>query len=188
MLFGLIGADKPNKTIVYDSFNRVDSASSLGVADTGQAWNVISGTWGIDGGKAYCAVTESIIGSNNVVINTGISDGILTVKLPSVAKGAERVTFRWYDNLNRFALWVDTDKYALYKYEGVETLLGSYSVVPQNNDVIKIEANGSLIKVYLNDLKIFEVTESANIANTYWGFGTYNSILPRFDDFKVEAI
>lgn len=185
MLFGLIGADKPNKTIVYDSFNRVDSASSLGVADTGQAWNVIGGTWGIDGGKAYCAAT----GSNNVVINAGISDGILTVKLPSVAKGAERVTFRWYNSANRLSLWVDTDKYALYKnVSNEETLLGSYSVVPQNNDVIKIEANGSLIKVYLNDLKIFEVTESANIANTNWGFGTHNSILPRFDDFKVEAI
>lgn len=187
MLFGLIGADKPNKTIVYDSFNRVDSASSLGVADTGQAWNVFGGIWGIDGGKAYCAVTEGY--NNNVVINTDISDGILTVKLPSVAKGAERVNFRWRSTTNRLSVWVDTDKYAIYKYaDAVETLLGSYSVVPQNNDVIKIEANGSLIKVYLNDLKILEIIESANIANTNWGFGTYYSNIPRFDSFKVEAI
>lgn len=181
-MFGLVGENQ-NKLRVYDGFNRADGA--IGNADTGQAWTV-TGTWGIANGEAYSiSVGESV----NAVINAGISDGILTVKLPAIDKGAERIIFRWLNAGNRISVWVDTNKYSLYKHVGgIETLLGSYSVVPRNGDIITIEANGSLIKIYLNDLKILEIIESANIANTNWGFGTYHSNIPRFDSFKVEAI
>lgn len=39
-------------TLVSDSFDRADNASSLGSTDTGQAWTANSGTWGIGSNRA----------------------------------------------------------------------------------------------------------------------------------------
>jgi len=40
-------------TSILDSFDRADSATTLGSADTGQAWTAHSSTWGITGNLAY---------------------------------------------------------------------------------------------------------------------------------------
>ena len=44
-------------TLVRDSFNRPDSATTLGNADSGQVWTALSGTWGISSGQAYVVTT-----------------------------------------------------------------------------------------------------------------------------------
>lgn len=57
-----------------DLFNRPDNASSLQKANTGQSWNAWIGTWGIQGGKAYCVTDVSM---NLVAVEIGKSDYVL---------------------------------------------------------------------------------------------------------------
>lgn len=43
------------KVLLSDTFNRADSALTLGNAETGQAWTAEVGTWGVSSGQAYSA-------------------------------------------------------------------------------------------------------------------------------------
>jgi hypothetical protein len=47
-------------TNVTDSFNRTDSASSLGTADSGQSWSQVAGTNGISSNQAYVVAATAL--------------------------------------------------------------------------------------------------------------------------------
>lgn len=67
----------PQPPIVLDRFDRADSTTTLGTAETGQAWTAQNGTWGVIGGKAYVVVTgagyiatvASVPGASNVIVS-----------------------------------------------------------------------------------------------------------------------
>lgn len=63
--------------VVSDSFNRADSASSLGTADTGQVWSSAVGTWGISSNRAYAVGTPSNTWAASV--NAGANPSTTTI-------------------------------------------------------------------------------------------------------------
>lgn len=66
--------------VVVDSFTRADSTTSMGTADTGQAWTYPVDTWGLLGGKAYCpAASSAAAASVNTGVNPATSGGYVEV-------------------------------------------------------------------------------------------------------------
>lgn len=66
------------RPIVFDSFDRADSAVTLGNADTGQAWAVSAGTWGISGGQAYSVSDVSL---DCALLNNPTADAIFSYSI-----------------------------------------------------------------------------------------------------------
>jgi hypothetical protein len=173
-----------SNAIVSDSFNRADSTSSLGVAETGQTWEAISGTWGIQSNAAY-----RVAGTNALVaINSGYADNIAISAKVTQNSGAERIAFRISDANNYMYIQQSLTTLRLYKYEaGVSSQLSSMTVdTLLVGDILKVVLTAGQIEVYRNDTKHITSAETFNNTSTKHGFVGTSTV--GFDDFKVEAV
>lgn len=172
--------------LVSDTFNRADSNTSLGNADTGQAWVALAGTWGISGNAAY---SVSGVEYRNAAIDCGVSDGIIKVKF-SITSRYQRLDFRVTDKDNLLSVSTETSSYLLRKrVSGSWTALGTYSATPANGDVIEVTLTGSNISVKINGTERLSATESFNQTVTKHGLGYHagGGGDARWDDFSVEV-
>jgi hypothetical protein len=159
-----------------DSFNRADSAVTLGSTDTGQAWTAHSGTWGITGNQAYCAVDDA---GHNVATFAAAADGTLQVTLVDPAGGsggAAWLVFRSAADASQF-IYLECSTIApcqLYTYDaGVAVALDTGSPVAAGaGDVVEIVLLGTAIEVYVNDVLVIEATSSFQQTATRVGLGT----------------
>lgn len=110
-----------------DSFDRADSATSLGSSDTEEDWTAGSGTWGIDTNQA-----QVVSGADAVAtFDTTREDGTLSVLL-TISGTTDRVkagvVFRYIDESNYLLVKLEktsgVDSLELLKREG-----GSYTVL-----------------------------------------------------------
>lgn len=175
----LAGLPKPGP-LVSDTFNRADSTTSLGTADTGQAWTPLATTvWGIIGNTAYETGNAA---QALAVVETGVSDCTVSVTMPVM--GDTGLCFRASDNDNNFV----TNPTALYREQSDTgyTLLGSY---PQINagDRLAVVLSGSTITVKVNGAAVLTVTDTFNQTATKHGLRSHNSTAARFDDFEVTV-
>ena len=165
--------------LVFDSFTRADNPSTLGNAETGQAWQVGGGTWGVIGGKAYCSASDGI---NNAYIDVGTADFAATVTFSTVT-------------IPRSALYVRGNKYVIansastgYRYQiGPAAADIPGPVIPANGDVIKFQCQGLNYKIWINGVLKVDQTGTAGSDTTARISSNY-STLSRYDDFTVEAI
>lgn len=177
-----------NKIVVNDTFNRSNSTTTLGIDETGKAWDVLQGTWGIDGNAAY---TTSTTGFSRAVINSEVSNCKITCTLKTInpISAATRIIFRSQDINNEWYLTTTTGGYEVGKrIAGSAGVQSSWGGTSTNGDIFKIFLEGSSIKIYLNESLIFNLTDSYLQDKTRHGICTFNSTVPRFDDFKVEVI
>nr|MDT0665622.1 DUF6531 domain-containing protein [Micromonospora sp. DSM 115978] len=96
--FSLVQAPSPRVA----SFTEVNSSASLGVADTGEPWQVLDGTWGIMGNNAYL-VGASAWG-RNVAVMPAASNGTIRFGVP-VAQDKIGIAFRVQDVDNMMMLY-----------------------------------------------------------------------------------
>lgn len=170
--------------VASDSFNRADSAASLGNADTGQAWIVRSGTWGISSNAARLVVNS--VSADAALIDSGISNVRVKVTF-SIFSVVQRLEFRSTDVDNRFIVTVSTN-YVLYRVQaGALTTLGTYNSAPANGDIVEVVANGSSIIVNINGVQRISVTDSFNQTATKHGLSANNASC-RYDDFSIETV
>lgn len=85
-----------------DDFNRPFNPTAVGVAATGDSWDAVSGTWGVDAAQLYVAVPAASNARNLVVLDMGSSDGQLSAVFARVRLGAGMVF--WYESPDDF--WV----------------------------------------------------------------------------------
>lgn len=177
---------KRGKVIVYDSFDRPDSNSSLGIADAGQTWQALNGVWGIQGNQAALIAT----GSREVaVIDTGVSDCIVSVVLSVNEQTASRLIVRAQGFRDHIAIGYISSQYRVYRVvNGSTTQLAGKSMTRNNGDILTARLQGDSVKVYVNDELIASVTESTFQNETRHGIGSFVSTVPRFDNFKVEKL
>lgn len=176
------------RAIVSDGFNRPDSTNALGNTDTGNAWEIVSGDWGISGNAAYTSVASA--STSLAVVESGVSDGELSVTISAgITNARNRLIFR-YTNVDNFLYVVTTTTgYALSKRQaGSISTIGNYDITLVNGDVLKVVMRGSSIKLYINGLLGIDATNTFNTTATMHGLGIYNSTLARFDNFKVEEL
>lgn len=175
-------------TTITDSFDRANSSSSLGSADTGQAWVATLGTWGISSNLAYIA-TAAGGGVNAAYLEASENDVAVQATFSTAAQG-QRMIGRYVDTDNYLFVHAETGggAYALYKrVAGVDTSLGSYTVTIANGDVLKLNMSGNDLTVYLNGVSRITATDAAHNTATKHGLGCTTVTTQRWNDFSIAA-
>lgn len=182
-----VGIGKRSKSyIVYDSFDRVDSITSLGNTNTGQAWQALRGTWGISNNQAYIVTGASGLQIIAVVdINTPNCN--VSVKFSKVSSET-RLVFRVKDADNYITLRSVSNGYSLRRYVNrAGTELAFWATTPKDGDVIEVKLSNNDITVYINGNQRMDISDTYNNTETKHGLGTYNTTpTDMFDNFKVE--
>jgi hypothetical protein len=171
---------------ITDSFNRADSTTTLGNADTGQAWTNVTGVLGISSNQAYrvTAVSNEAV----ALLETGITDMI--VKGTPVSGVTNRIVGligRATDGNNFYLVLTDGSSVGqLYKkVAGTFIQLGSnFALI---TGVMELRCQGSTVSVYNDGVLVASETDTALTTGTQAGFrisGTSGT--PRLDDFSVE--
>lgn len=159
---------------VVDSFDRANSTTSLGNADTGQPWTALGGTWGINGNAAYNAVNAAT-DINFAVLDAGKSDVLYTITLSAIGVATHpRFVFRAVDLNN---LWYVNDSptlgVGLFKIvAGVLTTVQAFGGrLAVAGDIITIQTVGSSIACSVNGTLAASATDSFNQTATKFGIG-----------------
>lgn len=147
-----------------DSFNRADSAVSLGALDGGQlsgaVWTSLVGTIGISSNKAYAAV---LVGDEAVsIFDSGMSDAEFAALTTATASGDCGLIFRQVD-VDNYLITIIPAANSVKLYERVAgsfTELGTASPTAALNaeHTVKVVARGSSIQVFVNGVRVINVT------------------------------
>lgn len=194
------------KILVQDGFNRANSATTMGIADTGQTWTPFSGTWGISGNKAYLA------SATTQAVNT-VDRGIANIRIkcdislsPTANRADTGLMIRGIDDNNYLLVALQktatADWITLYKRDvSAFTTLSQITTAGLVNGAtytVFIQAVGSDIMVYVNG--VLKITYSLIGADaTKFGTPTKCGLRmasaassddgnSRFDDFIMEAV
>ena len=168
------------KVIINDNFNREDSELSIGNTDEGYAWENIGYELGILNGEVY-----NSNGNNGMaIVNVNKSDIDVSVNY-STASNDQWILFRVKDAYNFLRVGkIGGNIYIQRVQSGQAITILSQSKLLNNNDELKVSASGENIKIYVNEVLIGEVNETAYIEETKVGLQTC-SLDARFDNFKV---
>lgn len=177
--------------VVYDNFDRANSPSSLGAADSGEAWQVISGAWGITGGKAYETNTS---GGDRVAVVDGKTGTGFTVSVDVTWQtgGSAGLSFRVGDSSNRYYFIINgSGGLSLGKIvAGSNTSLGGASLgaVSGSTYTLSVTYAGDAITARVNGVQRIAASSSDLAMNTKHGM-VKNAALDtiQFDRFKMEG-
>lgn len=174
---------------ITDSFNRTDSSTTLGSTDGGTilAWTPLTGTWGINTNRAYCATSGSG-DQDTAVVESGVADA--TVQVTVTVAGDGGICFRATDTNNYFVIGNDPPTSKLYKrVAGTFTAIATGGTQFVNGDVMKITFSGTSITVYLNGTSVLTATSTHNQTATKHGLRLYGatSTSMRFDNFSIAV-
>jgi hypothetical protein len=174
--------------IVQDSFNRANSTTSMGVADTGQTWQYFSAnSWGISSNQAYCSTG---VVNNSCFVDIGVSGDTKTSVKINVIEQYSALAVRRNSNpsTNEFyGVRYNNGSLQVVKVSaGGTSTIGSGSVTMVNGDTLTVECIGTSIKAYVNGVLIVTVTDSSYTNNTGYGLYLTNRTTTRFDDFIIE--
>jgi hypothetical protein len=178
-----------NAPIVADGFNRADNASSMGNTNTGQAWQTLAGTFGIQSNQAYLAV--GVAGNISLAyVNSGIANCTIEATFVIINQGVALVA-RVTDLLNYLSLEYDVASTSIRIYTrilGVYTLLASFTNALLAGDVVRFEVNGSSLRGYVNGVLKISTTSTFNQTVTNHGIRPVDTVPSKYDNFKVEAL
>lgn len=173
-------------TIVSDTFDRADSSSSMGTADTGQVWVALQHTWGIDTNRAYDTSASS---DGTCYVESSNADCTIQVTLTTFGSKAG-FTFRVQDLNNHYIIRMQSgtnDVVCFRRQGGTYNAQGNNSITaPANNDVIKMVLRGSLGLFYQNGVLKLAFSNSTFSTETKHGLHTLSDGTSRFDDFTVK--
>jgi len=171
------------KAVVSDTFDRADSTTTLGSADTGQAWTANVGTWGIASNLGYVAAGA---GQNVASLESSNADCDVTVT-ESTAASATGLVFRLSNGTNHLLTNSQSNGQHLYKnVNGYTDLATGGTVELANGDTLKAVLSGSSVIIQLNGTQIISVTETTFQTNTKHGLRSNGATAVRFNNFKVE--
>lgn len=181
--------------VVTESFNRADHASSLGIADSQQAWSTQAGTWGITGNKAYQSLTTN---SDRVVtLDSGIQ-GASDIRVKVVWNAGEKagIAFRAQDASTGFIFFIDAGGgYSLGRKLPSYSVLGTNASGPATNGQtleMRVILNGTSITCFANNSQKFSLTDpnftTVSRHGLFFNPAASGTTLTRFDDFSIDSI
>ncbi|WP_322763367.1 DUF6531 domain-containing protein, partial [Frankia sp. Cr2] len=167
------------------SFTGVDSAVSLGTADTGEGWQVLAGTWGIAGNDAYLVAAGA--GRSVAVLPAG-SDGTVRFTLP-VAQDGVGVAFRVQDADNMWMVYGKPSAGQLVlarRVAGVDTVVATAAGgCCAAGDVFAVSTAGSSIAVSRNDRVVATASSSSFQSATRAGVYALGTGVGRVGSFAI---
>jgi hypothetical protein len=180
--------------LVSDSFNRANNTTSLGSTDsynggTSKAWQIFgTAVYGINNNQAYISQSATT-GHGSAYIEVNSADVAVTSTFSVIGAGEfPKIAFRIVDAENMLMLMADsgTGNYLLYKYVSGSSTDIATGTSFANGDVIRVEVNGSNIKVFKNGTSIINVTETSYQTATKHGLMLYKYPNSRMDNFIIE--
>ena len=181
--------------IVSDSFDRADNATSLGAADTGQAWTATGLTAGIQGGMAYfptvsgfgIATVETLHADVDVTCSLILRTSADQSRGVLLLRGDGSVANRWSLNCDSTGTNLVLSKVVASVSTNVQT--AAFAVTLGQSYAIRVVAKGSAWTVYVNGVSTITATDAALSTLTKCGIGAVRSTSavgsPFFDAFKV---
>jgi hypothetical protein len=184
--------------IIQDSFNRADSTTSLGVADSGQTWQVGgTATFGVIGNQGYAATSTQDNTGAYIPISNTIKDYKATITVPTIQTSTTNF-FRFYPRvafgtlLYYLAIEAYSTGYRISKRTstGTTSIVATSAVIPVSGDTIRVDNKASgQMDVYINGTLIITATDTYMMDLTYGvGFGGKQAPTYRVDNFLVETL
>ena len=155
-----------------DTFNRADSATSLGNATSGQTYTQDTGPTnviGISSKRAYNATSANC----RALVNMGVSDFVYSLRVISVGSGSQVwAIVRASGSTNYWRIGVAGGAWTAQKI--VSGAFGDTNVTTlayfADNDILRIVCNGNKITAYVNDMEIWSKIDTFNNTATQVGF------------------
>ncbi len=184
-------------TLVSDTFTRADNASSLGNAETGQAWVpgnfgdiAVLPTYGVSGNKAYCPNGGDQTDPHEWA-ESGFADVTITANVTVTGPAYLGLLFRRLDSSNYFSARLNTatnDLTLLRNLGGVRANRASVALAQGDPQVIalKVVLSGTSILVYADTVLLITYTDSNFQTATKHGL-YINALMStaRIDNFLV---
>lgn len=173
----------PSGPLVSDSFNRADTTTSLGTADTGQAWTNLGNGMGITGNKAY-APSANNLAYHGALIVAQANVAVSFVHSPALSFSG--VLGRWSDENNHWRLDMNDDNNwrLLRRNAGTFTVPASGTTAVRGR--LKLTMSGSSITVHIESTLLASITDSFNSTATTHGICS-ESPLERYEDFLIQS-
>lgn len=194
---------------VLDRFKRANSTTTLGTADSGQAWSSGNGTWGIDTQRAYTpsGVTSGVDGALAFV---DVGDAVQSVFMDIIGGAPTGIQdmgplLRYVDANNWWTAFFNRSSggsisvYAGKFIAGVGTYVIANNVAAtpaalgsaptQSVECIGLTVDASNVwRAYFNGVQVGTATDSALSTATKVGFKNYNTTTGQeFDAFWVKT-
>jgi hypothetical protein len=184
------GAAEEDNIIFSDTFNRADTATGLGIADTGQPWIYPYGTaarWQINAGTAkIISATPSY-----PCIDAKQANVQIECTVANYVDGGWPIVFRVIDNNNVWQLRCSGTSYSFYKRVASVTSSNLWAggiLLPVNGDKLKIRIKNDVIQIYVNGILRTQRTDSELNTATLVGMGAVTGLNSQFDNYIVTAI
>lgn len=176
-----------SNTYSSDSFSRANSVS-LGNTETGNfPWSSINASlWSITNNKLIVANTAGATAPNDCLINDGQANGTFTLTRATNSTSSGMAFRVSSDGATGYLVYRNGSNYTLAKRTtatAYTTLATSAGITPAVGDVIKVIANGSSIKAYINGVSFADVTD-ASYAGTRHGAWTNLATASEFDNWS----
>lgn len=179
-------------TVVYDTFDRPDTAASLSKAQTNQAWAVVGAPWAIESGQARVAKADA--GKRSVaVVDAGIADGVVQVTFAKVVAGGGLV-FRFKDPGDFFA-FTAAPKFGTWNLQktsgGTITNLGNVGIIgATDGTTISVRFVGDQITVTVNGVDQRAYVDGDLTTETRVGLlgVADNALAGRWDNFVTSSV
>lgn len=187
------GAYESKHVLIEDSFNRADSAATLGTSTSGHAWTALVGTWGTSSNKGYVAAGT---GYNVAVIDTGLSNVELQVTIAGTSTVNTGLAFRYASAGNGYyCVFNDSGNVRIYKgASGTYTMVAGASVAQTvlTGDVMRVSISGATFKVYRNGTLILTATDgsspyTAQTMHGMWGWSNSGAATRSFENFSIST-
>lgn len=171
---------------VYDSFDRANSATTMGNANTGQTWTPNNGTWGINSNQAYNSGGTAGVGT---VIDCLHSNVILTCTLNRNGSGGPGLIFRQVDTGNYWYFWSDGVRLVILSVQaGVATIRYDASPASGNSWNVLLACVGDRINLIKPGSFNISLTSSINQSGTKFGLHiTAANTAPRWNNFLIRS-
>lgn len=176
--------------LVSDTFNRTNNATSLGVADTGQAWVMGNQSLGISDNRAYSSYPTQGYNYPNNSIDVGVSDVSISANIYSASNNAAIIRARIVDEDNYLVAEINQlgTLNVIKQINNVNTTIASKTVSFVTGALLRIDCKGTSIKVFYNDTLHFDLVETTLVNGTKHGLAIWDNNQTYFDNFKIEAI
>jgi hypothetical protein len=178
--------------LLFDSFARADSTTSLGNAETNNTGYSLlvqnSTVWGIQGNSAY-VVSTSAAGRNIAYQESNESDCIIEADVTLGTSSNNGLSFRVTD-INNFWLvtlqpsWISLTKYVAGASTAVATVNKTYT-----SGKLSVLMKGNKIEIYMDGFLITKTYDSFNSTATKHGlFSRAEGFDFRWDNFCIKPL
>jgi hypothetical protein len=135
---------------IADPFDRDDDGNALGAAPSGERWEAVHGTWGIDGNEAFAEANDTERPAL-AVLRGGSNTRLTEATLMVVEEGAG-IVFRYRDEQNFWSITAQPDDgnwVVLQVVDGTPRAQGEFDGPTEDGTTISVADQGTSIQVFV---------------------------------------